>query len=194
MNGTATFGSISRTANSTTADVFIAKYNNSLSTCYWAFNFGGTGSAANSICAGLSVDQENNAIITGQLYGTNADVDPSAATLNLSSIGNNDCFVIKYNSNGQLWVNDTTSVVAGVKELFQNRIHVFPNPTTDYIYIHSRLKESFMYNIYNAIGVIVKSGVTFSQINVSSLPIGIYIIEISDRMKNKLTTTKILKQ
>jgi len=194
MNGTATFGSISRTANSTTADVFIAKYNNSLSTCYWAFNFGGTGSAANSICAGLSVDQENNAIITGQLYGTNADVDPSAATLNLSSIGNNDCFVIKYNSNGQLWVNDSTSVVAGVKELFQNRIHVFPNPTTDYIYIHSRLKESFMYNIYNAIGVMVKSGVTFSQINVSSLPIGIYIIEISDRMKNKLTTTKILKQ
>ena len=107
MNGTATFGTISRTAFSPTADCFLAKYSNDLTNCFWAFNFGGTGSSDNNIVAGLSVDQENNPIITGQLYGTNADIDPSANTKNLSSIGNNDCFVIKYNSNGLLWTETT---------------------------------------------------------------------------------------
>ncbi len=107
MNGTATFGTISRTAFSPTADCFLAKYSNDLSNCFWAFNFGGTGSSANNIVAGLSVDQENNPIITGQLYGTNADIDPSANTKNFTSIGNNDCFVIKYNSNGLLWTETT---------------------------------------------------------------------------------------
>jgi hypothetical protein len=110
MNGTATFGTISRTANSTTADVFLAKYNNDLSTCNWAFNFGGTGSTDNSICAGLVVDMQDNPIITGQLYGTNADVDPSSDALNFSSIGNNDCFVIKYTANGLLWISSPLPV------------------------------------------------------------------------------------
>jgi hypothetical protein len=43
MNGTATFGTITRTANSPTADIFLVKYTNDLSTCLWALNFGGTG-------------------------------------------------------------------------------------------------------------------------------------------------------
>lgn len=110
MNGTATFGTITRTANSTTADVFLAKYNNDLTTCNWAFNFGGTGSTDNSICAGLVVDMQNNPIITGQLYGTNADVDPSTDALNFSSIGNNDCFVIKYTTDGLLWTSSPLPV------------------------------------------------------------------------------------
>ncbi len=103
MNGTVTFGAIARTANSTTADVFLAKYSNDLATCLWALNFGGSGSSANSIAAGLSVDNGGNPIVTGQLYGTNANVDPNAVTpINLSSVGNNDCFVIKYGPDGRV--------------------------------------------------------------------------------------------
>ncbi len=106
MNGTATFGTITRTANSPTADIFLAKYANDLNTCYWALNFGGSGAAANNISAGLSVDLENNPIITGQLYGTNANVNPLGANaLNLSSIGDNDCFVVKYKTDGTLWTS-----------------------------------------------------------------------------------------
>jgi len=194
MNGTATFGTISRTANSTTADVFIAKYSNNLSTCYWAFNFGGTGSTANSICAGLSVDQENNAIITGQLYGTNADIDPSAATLNFSSIGNNDCFVIKYNSNGQLWINDTTSTTTGVFELTQNNFQIFPNPSTDIIYIKSYSAEFFNFSIYDSFGKLVSTGHNCNQVDVSSLESGTYLILITDSQNNSYTMSKFLKQ
>lgn len=110
MSGTAMFGTISKTANSSTADVFLAKYSNDLSTCEWALNFGGAGSSSNNICARLIVDQQNNPIITGQLYGTNADVDPSGDVLHLSSIGNNDCFVVKYTSAGLLWTSSTLPV------------------------------------------------------------------------------------
>lgn len=194
MNGTATFGTIPRTANSTTADVFIAKYNNNLSSCYWAFNFGGTGSTANSICAGLSVDQENNAIITGQIYGTNADIDPSAATLNFSSVGNNDCFVIKYNSNGQLWVNDTTSTTTGINEQFQSKLQIFPNPSTALINIQSASNEQFTYNIFNSLGSIVSSGQCYNQVDVSKLPIGTYLLILTDKNSRKLATTKFLKE
>jgi hypothetical protein len=103
MNGTANFGNgYLLSAFSSTADVFLAKYTNA-GVCQWAFNFGGTGSSDNSICAGLVVDQENNPIVTGQLYGINADVDPTGGVLNLSSVGNNDCFVIKYTTGGELW-------------------------------------------------------------------------------------------
>lgn len=194
MNGTATFGTISRTAISTTADVFIAKYSNNLSTCYWAFNFGGTGSTANSICAGLSVDQENNAIITGQLYGTNADIDPSATTLNFSSVGNNDCFVIKYNSSGQLWVNDTTNTTTGINEQFQSKLHIFPNPSTDIINIQSASNEQFTYDIYNSLGMIVSSGKCNNQIDVSKLSLGTYLLLLTDKNNKKLASTKFLKE
>jgi hypothetical protein len=194
MNGTATFGTISRTANSTTADVFIAKYNNNLSSCYWAFNFGGTGSTTNSICAGLSVDQENNAIITGQLYGTNADIDPSSATLNFSSVGNNDCFVIKYNSSGQLWVNDTTSTTTGINDQFQSKLLVFPNPSTDLINIQSASNEQFTYDIYNSLGSIVISGQCYNEVDVSKLPIGTYLLILTDKDRRKIATTKFLKE
>jgi hypothetical protein len=194
MNGTVTFGTISRTANSTTADVFIAKYSNNLSSCYWAFNFGGTGSTANSICAGLSVDQENNAIITGQLYGTNADIDPSAATLNFSSVGNNDCFVIKYNSNGQLWVNDTTNTTTGINEQIQSKLHIFPNPSTDKINIKSNSNEQFTYDIYNSLGSKVSTGQCYNQVDVSKLPIGTYLLILTDKNNKTLATTKFLKE
>ena len=104
MNGTATFGTISRIANSPTADNFLAKYTNDLSTCYWALNFGGSGSTSNNIVAGLSIDHDNNPIITGQLFGTNANINPlGTSPLNLSSIGNNDCFVVKYKNDGSIW-------------------------------------------------------------------------------------------
>lgn len=190
MNGTATFGTISRTANSTTADVFIAKYNNSLSSCYWAFNFGGTGSTANSICAGLSVDQENNAIITGQLYGTNADIDPSAATLNFSSVGNNDCFVIKYNSNGQLWVNDTTNTTTGINEQFQSKLLVFPNPTQDWVYFTEKY-ETYTKEIYDLAGKLIYK-TNEDKIDLSSCLRGIYIVKILD-INNSIVNRKIIK-
>jgi hypothetical protein len=135
MNGSATFGTIARTAYSNTADVFLAKYNNNLSACFWAFNFGGTGSSANSICAGLTLDKQNCPIITGQLYGANADVDPSATgQFLLSSSGQNDCFIVKYNSDGSLWRNHKLSLNAFIEGHFNGTTQT---PDTIRVYLRN---------------------------------------------------------
>ncbi|MCB9245685.1 MAG: T9SS type A sorting domain-containing protein [Flavobacteriales bacterium] len=193
MNGTATFGTITRTANSPTADNFLAKYSNDLSTCYWALNFGGANATSNNIVAGLSIDQENNPIITGQLYGTNANVNPLGAnTVNLSSVGNNDCFVIKYTSSGQLWVNDTNNTTTSINDLFQDKLNVFPNPTTGTLNIERASRDQFTYEIHNSVGIVAGIGKCYDQIDVSKLPIGTYILVLTDSRNNKRTTTFIL--
>jgi hypothetical protein len=195
MNGTANFGTITRTANSTTADVFLAKYSNNLSTCYWALSFGGSGSTANSICAGLSVDQENNAIITGQLYGTNADIDPTIATLNLSSVGNNDCFIIKYASNGKLWVNDTSKTTTQTNELLpQSDFILYPNPSGDNIHIQTTNHEIYSYLIYHSTGKIVLKGDKANEIDVSLLSQGAYYIELTNIQSKEQTLIRFTKR
>lgn len=191
MNGTASFGTHTLTANSTTADNFLAKYSNDLSTCYWALNFGGTGSTGNSIVAGLSVDQDNNPIITGQLYGTNANVNPlGSSPYSLSSIGNNDCFVIKYNSNGLLWESLPISV-----DNFDNQlsaIKVFPNPVNDEININS-LNQIEKAEIYNLTGQKIDIILNNTIMNVSKLSAGTYILRLTDA-DGKTYSSKFIKE
>lgn len=169
---------ITRTAYSPTADVFLSKFTNS-GDCIWAFNFGGIGSTANNICAGLSVDQENNPIITGQLYGTDADVDPGSGIFNLSSAGNNDCFLIKYTSAGQLWTNDSTAT--GFKNPtvdLADKVVIYPNPASSHIKIQGiRSDTRSRFEIIDFHGNISQYGIISGQpIDISSLPGGIYLI------------------
>ena len=190
MNGTATFGTISRTAFSPTADNFLAKYSNDLSTCLWAINFGGEGATANNIVAGLSIDQDNNPIITGQLYGINANVNPLGLTpLNLSSIGSNDCFVIKYKADGTLWDSTPLSIEDYINE--SSPLKIYPNPTSDFIYIASYLNIKEV-EIFNIIGQKKKIKIDNNKINVLSLDNGTYILKVKD-LNNKEFYTKFIK-
>lgn len=190
MNGTATFGTISRTAFSPTADNFLAKYSNDLSTCLWAINFGGEGATANNIVAGLSIDQDNNPIITGQLYGINANVNPLGLTpLNLSSIGSNDCFVIKYKADGTLWESTPLSIEDYINE--RSPLKIYPNPTSDFIYIASYLNIKEV-EIFNIIGQKKKIKIDNNKINVLSLDNGTYILKVKD-LNNKEFYTKFIK-
>lgn len=110
FRGTASFdqaGAISLTSKGTdnAGDVFLAKYSTT-GQLSWVKGFGAIVSGADnlSICAGLGVDSEGNAIITGKFYGTNADYDPSETEeLPFSSEGMDDCFTVKYNSDGELF-------------------------------------------------------------------------------------------
>lgn len=193
MNNTATFGTVALTANAPTpfADVFLAKYNNDLSVCSWALNFGGSGSTDNNICAGLIVDQENNPFITGQLYGTNADIDPSASINNFSSIGQNDCFVIKYTTNGQLWTNTITTTAIKTITNDEN-YNLFPNPTNGTLNTQS-LNSYSQLKVLNSIGTEILKTSVVSVIDISTFANGIYFIQLLNKDNEIIALKKIIK-
>lgn len=116
FSGTADFdpgsGAQNLTSNGTggAADIFLAKYTNA-GNLLWAHNYGAviSGSGLLSISAGLTVDAHDNACITGKFYGTNADFDPAAGSeALLSSDGDSEVFVAKYNPQGETWSADPT--------------------------------------------------------------------------------------
>jgi hypothetical protein len=148
------------------------------------------GATENNIAAGLSVDQENNPIITGQLYGSNANVNPlGTSAFNLSSIGSNDCFVIKYNNGGTLWENTPLSIVDSQNK--DSSLRIYANSTFDFILTNTQspIKEV---SIYNMVGQKQKSEIDNNKINVSNLANGVYIIRISNQA-GEILTNKIYK-
>ncbi|MEP1906348.1 MAG: SBBP repeat-containing protein, partial [Nitratireductor sp.] len=100
FSGTADFDPGAGTTNLTSAgsdDAFIAKYNSD-GTLAWAKNVGGTDF---DIGYSIEVDSSGNSYVTGTFQGT-ADFDPGAGTTNLTSAGDSDVFIAKYDSDGAL--------------------------------------------------------------------------------------------
>ncbi|MFH0896148.1 MAG: gliding motility-associated C-terminal domain-containing protein [Bacteroidota bacterium] len=88
----------SMTATSTGGDIFIAKYNSSFQ-YQRAFHIGAASS--NMSCGyDIAVDASFNIYVIGSFFGTNVNFNPLGATKPLSSNGNRDIFVAKYNSSG----------------------------------------------------------------------------------------------
>jgi hypothetical protein len=76
-------------------DIFIAKYDASGNYIY-AKNVAG---ANDDYGYSLQVDASGNAFVTGYFTGT-ADFDPGAGTANLTSVGDSDIFLAKYDASG----------------------------------------------------------------------------------------------
>jgi hypothetical protein len=98
---TVDFDPSSAIANLTTSNyssIFLAKYDSS-GNYLWAIKFGGVGNNVRSV----SVDSKGYAYVTGSFRGT-GDFDPTSSTANLTSTGNMDIFLAKYNSSGNyIW-------------------------------------------------------------------------------------------
>jgi hypothetical protein len=98
-SGTADFDPSSGTSNlisQGSTDIFIAKYDAN-GTLIWAKSIGGTNA---DVSTAIAVDGSKNIYISGHFTGT-ADFDPEVATTaNLTSLGMNDIFFAKYDSDG----------------------------------------------------------------------------------------------
>ncbi|MDD2964477.1 MAG: T9SS type A sorting domain-containing protein [Bacteroidales bacterium] len=188
MNQTATFGQTSLTAFAPTADCFLAKFTNNLDSTFWALNFGGESSSANNIVAGLSVDRNDNPVITGQLYGTNANVDPlGQQPFLLSSVGNNDCFLIKYDAGGWLWQYNPVAVA--------NDYHptdgvVCPNPAFDKILLPVDVEPLVF--IFDQQGRKTETNATERQVEVNHLEEGFYILQYTNK-QGRICRSKFIK-
>ena len=75
---------------------FVAKYN-SLGNYVWAFGNGGSGSIYNMR---MCMDKLKSVYVTGNFNNT-CDFDPSTATANLTSAGNDDVYLAKYDTDGK---------------------------------------------------------------------------------------------
>ena len=81
--------------------IFVALFATTLVHAQWVDQISGAG---NLFTTAAAVDQSNNVYITGYFGGT-ADFDPGAGVSNITSAGNSDIFIAKYNSSGALqWV------------------------------------------------------------------------------------------
>jgi len=132
--GTVDFDPSAGIANLTSAgndDIFVAKYTNA-GVYLWAIKMGaGNGDSGE----GVTTDGADNVYVTGRFQGT-ADFDPSAATNNLVSAGNDDIFVAKYNSSGAyVWAFriGNTSADAG---------RFITYDATGYIYVTGRVSNT----------------------------------------------------
>ncbi|MBA2612097.1 MAG: SBBP repeat-containing protein [Bacteroidetes bacterium] len=76
-------------------DAFIAKYTNS-GNYIWAKSFGSSGQ---DYCQDVEFDASGNVYVVGSFEGT-TDFDPGAGSANLTSAGNWDVYMAKYDLNG----------------------------------------------------------------------------------------------
>lgn len=95
-------------SNPPKSDIFLAKYNRD-GNLVWAI---GIGSGEADLGQAVSVDNAGNVYITGSFWNT-ADFDPGPGVHNLTSAGNYDIFLAKYDTDGNfLWANSYGSILA----------------------------------------------------------------------------------
>ncbi|REC48337.1 T9SS C-terminal target domain-containing protein [Chryseobacterium pennipullorum] len=101
------------------------------------------------------------------------------------------CVKIKYDDNGieqgpasrmrVLPQGPTLSTAESEIESVENTISLYPNPVDDILYIKDLTDKEYQYQIYNALGQLVKSGrFENKQTNVSALIDGVYLVRIND--------------
>jgi hypothetical protein len=83
----------------------------------------------------------------------------------------------------------------GVNEAIgPEKMEAYPNPTTDIITIQG-IKENADYSIYNVVGKLVKAGTaTDNQIDVGELPIGMYVLAVTESTTGKIYRSLVIKQ
>ncbi len=103
FNGTADFDPSGASVEFTSAgltDIYIAKYT-STGSLVWVKQFGGSDF---DVARAVATDASGNIYVGGDFWGT-VDFDPTGAINNITSNGQNDYFLVKLNSSGDVqWV------------------------------------------------------------------------------------------
>ena len=80
-----------------------------------------------------------------------------------------------------------------VHELTNSAIRIYPNPATDVINIDVPANLKYHTNIYDLNGILVSSSKNKSIIEIQTLPLGVYLIEITDLDSDYKVIEKIIK-
>lgn len=97
------------------------------------------------------------------------------------------------NSNGDVTVYSLTNIISGIdKNAGFFNLNISPNPATTLLQLSGRVFDNSSFEIYNIGGNLVKNGVTCSEIDISTIPCGSYILKIKD--KNNFGIKTFIKQ
>lgn len=105
---------------------------------------------------------------------------------------------VAYSSSQQLWQKDATtvyatdcsSIMATNESRNLTKISVYPNPTSDYLFLQKEAKDI---SIFNAAGQMVASFRKTKMVDVSYLPVGNYVINVTDS-DGVVSSQKIIKK
>lgn len=67
--------------------------------------------------------------------------------------------------------------VLGIGKQKSRSLSLYPNPSSDYIYIDQNEMKSEKYSIYNTEGKLIKSGILIDKIEIKNLEVGVYILK-----------------
>jgi len=167
---------------SSSGDLFISKLD-AAGNFVWAVGFGG--STPQDFAEEIIVDAAGKVYCTGNFEGT-ADLDPGPLTLNFTSAGVGDVYMIKL----------TQTPVGIAENLIENNFTVFPNPANNQIAIYGLpFTEPCEIKIVDVMGKeIFKTKVTSekTEIDVSKFEKGNYFVQLLT--DHKTFTQKLIIQ
>jgi hypothetical protein len=72
-------------------------------------------------------------------------------------------------------------------------MHIYPVPSTDYIYLENVPPAGNLYEIYNTLGQRMMQGSLTTRINIENLQDGVYFLSILDQNNQVILTRKLIK-
>jgi hypothetical protein len=131
----------------------------------------------------IAIDNLTNIYVTGYFYDS-VDFDPGTDSFNLTSLGNEDLFVLKLKN-----------IIAGTKDQINNLdIVIYPNPTSNTFIIDKGINSEISVYVFDNMGKLIVSKTSNNQItriDISNYSPGIYYLYISNGVNT--TTEKIIK-
>lgn len=157
----------------------------------------------------LEIIESSHSVLSRLLDGGSAEFIFADINLPFDDANNDGYILYKIRTKETLQVNDefsnqaaiyfdfnlpiiteiyTTTIFEDVTSIKDNRIssdiNIYPNPTTDILYIGSEDNEIELIEIYNLQGQLISTHYDTKQVEVSSLSKGTYILKIADKQGN----------
>lgn len=142
------------------------------------------------LCALNSIKAQT--ISAGTIASFVGSVNNSTITIDYS-VGENAISTVSNPTNcvTQGFLQPQLIISTGIVEVNKNNeVSVYPNPTTDFVFIKSA--EQVTWVVYDAMGKVILIG-DYSKIETTQFALGVYYLEISNKKSDHKQTIKLIK-